>query len=155
MPWFWSIKFNVLSTSQGYFIPRIEGIAFIVHLYLHSLCRCFLRFFFCTRLYHIKYSYLIQIICKQINLTHRWDPNRCYPSETEWARELMATKGYSVFPSLVSYQRQRCSCFWQTITSKLSFSSNTYGQSLSSSCTASTDFLDSLLPFVPITHRFQ
>ena len=24
----------------------------------------------------IKYSYLIEIICKQIYLTHRWEPNK-------------------------------------------------------------------------------
>ena len=28
--------------------------------------------------YHISYYYLILIICKQINLTYRWDPNRYY-----------------------------------------------------------------------------
>ena len=41
--------------------------------FLHFLCSYFLRIF-CTLLYDMKYSYLIQIICKQIYLTNRWDP---------------------------------------------------------------------------------
>ena len=31
-------------------------------------------------LFGIKYSYPIQIISKQIYLTHRWDPNKYYHS---------------------------------------------------------------------------
>ena len=35
----------------------------------------------------IKYSYLILIIFKQIYLTHRWDTNRYYHSESNWTWE--------------------------------------------------------------------
>ena len=40
------IDLNGASTCRGYFIPRDWGISFIVHLYLHFLCTCFLRVFF-------------------------------------------------------------------------------------------------------------
>ena len=42
---------------------------------------------FCLPLCGIKYSYLIQIICKQIYLTHSWELNRYYHSISEWIGE--------------------------------------------------------------------
>ena len=37
-----------------------------------------------TQLYGFEYSYLIQIIFKQITMTDRWDPNRFNQSRSEW-----------------------------------------------------------------------
>ena len=54
-----------------YFMPIGQGIMFIVHLYLHFLCKCFLRIFFSVWLNmkkKIKYIYF----------THRWDTNLYY-----------------------------------------------------------------------------
>ena len=50
----------------------------IVHSYLHLLCCCFLRDFFCTK------SNWIQIIFKQNYLTNKWNPNSYHHSESEW-----------------------------------------------------------------------
>ena len=43
----------------------------------------------CIQLYGIKYSYSIQIIFKQIYLTHKSDPNKYKPSGSEWTREFL------------------------------------------------------------------
>ena len=64
---------------------------YVVHLYLHVfyvVVIIFLSFFFfCSRFYNIKYSYLIQIIWEVINLTYRRDRNRYYYTGSEWTWE--------------------------------------------------------------------
>ena len=57
---------------------------------------CVVSSVFCIQLYDIKYSYLIQITCKQIYQVHRWDLNRCYHSGSE-GTGVMVIKEYSKF----------------------------------------------------------
>ena len=52
----------------------------------------------CTQVNDIKYSYLMQIIFKRINLTHRRDPNRYNHFRLDWNLGVMAIKGKDVFP---------------------------------------------------------
>ena len=67
----WLIHFNGISNGlELFYTMRITN---IVHLYLHLLCSFLRIFVFCTWLYNIKYSYLIQTICKQIYLTQWWN----------------------------------------------------------------------------------
>ena len=54
MPW---------GNVRGYFVSRYLGITCIAHFSQYFLPSCFLRVF-CTLLYDIKYSYLIQIILR-------------------------------------------------------------------------------------------
>ena len=51
--------------------------------------------FFSTSFYYIKYSYLIQIICK--HLTHRWDSNKCYHVGSKWTPGVRAVKGFFIY----------------------------------------------------------
>ena len=48
----------VNQVGEGYFMPRSEGIAFILHLYLH----CVIVKIFSPQFYDIKYSYRMQIV---------------------------------------------------------------------------------------------
>ena len=63
--WGYVYHWLILTTCQpmpGDFLPRVLGIAFIVHSYLQFFV-LFLKSLFCTQLYETKYSYRIQIIC--------------------------------------------------------------------------------------------
>ena len=79
---------------------------FIVGLYL-LFCVVVSSDLFSTQLSVIKYSNLIQIILKKINLTHRWDPNRVGPRSNVDKRvfhtPLSSRTGVSQ-PDAVSYQ---------------------------------------------------
>ena len=77
------IDFIRMTTSLGLFYA--ERLGNCVRLYLQFLLKFF--FFFGTRVYEIKYSYRIQIICKQIYLTHRWNHDRYHRSGSEWTWE--------------------------------------------------------------------
>ena len=78
----------------GYFMPiwRIRNCIHYTFIFLWVS-------FFCTLLYGIKYLYLIQVICKQIYLSHRWD-YQVLPFQVRVDPGVMPMKGYARTPEL-------------------------------------------------------
>ena len=93
------IHLSIIASSQNELqeLVRIEVMALPVLQALYNYSNIFfsvvlLEFF--AQLYDIKYSYLIQIVFKQIYLICRWDPNKLLPHRVRMNVRVTVMKQY-------------------------------------------------------------